>query len=63
MREEERVESGMARVMFEGPLNVSVMGGLRQISVDGEAVIVKGLLVGAMMNDGKEFEVGLGMGG
>lgn len=60
MQEEERVERGMAGVMLQGALKVSVMGGLRQMSVDGEAFIVKGVLVGVMVSC-MEFGEGLGM--
>lgn len=47
---EERNEvSGIAEAISVGALKASVVGGLRQISVDGEAVMVKGSLVGDIL--------------
>ena len=47
--EERKEERGMVGAMLVGALKTSVEGGLRQMSVDGRAVIVKGSLVGDMM--------------
>lgn len=47
---EERKEGrGIGACMLLGALKTSVVGGLRQMSVDGGAVIVKGAFVGAIM--------------
>lgn len=47
--EERKEVRGIVGAILVGALNTSVVGGLRQISVDDAAVMVKGFLVGDML--------------